>query len=70
MGYEINWHVNAGAAILKNEIYLKYSQYTFGDLGPLLPQVKTDMSLAMASNHSVEVINYLSWLVRTVNLLA
>jgi hypothetical protein len=70
MGYQINWNVNQGAAILKNELYLKYAQYTFADLVPLLPQVKTDMSLAMASNHSVEVINYLAWLIRTVNLLA
>ncbi len=70
MGYQINWNVNSGAAILENEFYLKYSQYTFADLVPLLPQVKTDMSLAMASNHSVEVINYLAWLIRTVNLLA
>jgi hypothetical protein len=70
MAFEINWHVNSGAAILENEMYLKYSQYTFADLVPLLPQVKTDMSLAMASNHSVEVINYLAWLIRTVNLLA
>ena len=70
MGYEINWHVNAGAPILENEFYLKYSQYSFADLIPLLAQVKTDMSLAIASNHSVEVINYLAWLIRTVNLLA
>jgi hypothetical protein len=70
MGYEINWHVNAGASILKNEFYLKYSQYTFNDLIPLLVDVKTDMAAAMASEHSVEVINYLAWVIRTVNLLA
>jgi hypothetical protein len=70
MGYQINWNVNQGAAILKNELYLKYAQYTFADLVPLLPQVKTDMSLAIASNHSVEVVNYLAWVIRTVNLLA
>ena len=70
MGYEINWHVNSGAAILENEFYLKYSQFTFDDLILQLPLIKTDMSLAMASNHSAEVINYLAWVIRTVNLLA
>jgi len=70
MGYEINWSVQNGASILKNEFYLKYSQYSFNDLIPLLPQVKADMAAAMASNHSAEVINYLAWVIRTVNLLA
>ena len=70
MGYQINWNVNSGAPILKNEFYLKYSQYNFNDLIPLLADVKTDMAAAMASEHSVEVVNYLAWLIRTVNLLA
>jgi hypothetical protein len=70
MGYEINWHVNSGAAILENEFYLKYSQYSFNDLIPLLPAIKTDMATAMASIHSVDVVNYLAWLIRSVNLLA
>jgi len=70
MGYEINWHVNAGAKILENEFYLKWSQYSFNDLIPLMPLVKTDMADAMASIHSVEVVNYLAWLIRSVNLLA
>ena len=70
MGYQINWNVNSGAPILENEVYLKWSQYSFNDLIPLMPLVKTDMAAAMASNHSVEVVNYLAWVIRTVNLLA
>ena len=70
MAFEINWHVQNGAAILENEFYLKWSQYSFNDLIPLMPLIKTDMAAAMASNHSVEVVNYLAWLIRSVNLLA
>ena len=70
MAFEINWHVQNGAAILENEFYLKWSQYSFNDLIPLMPLIKTDMAAAMASNHSAEVTNYLAWLIRTVNLLA
>ena len=70
MGYQINWNVNSGAKILENEFYLKYSQYTFNELIPLIADVKTDMAAAMASNQSVEVVNYLAWLIRSVNLLA
>ena len=70
MGYEINWHAIAGAAILENELYLKYSQYTFDELTGMIGDIKTDMAAAIASNHSVEVVNYLAWLIRSVNLLA
>ena len=70
MGYEINWHVNAGDAVLKSEQYIKYSQKSFNDLNPLTLAIKADIGSAIASNESADVINYLCWLVRVVNLIA
>ena len=70
MGYEINWHVNAGDAVLSTPQYQKWSQYSFADLVPLLPQVKADLQLALAANESASVVNYLCWLIRVVNLSA
>ena len=70
MGYEINWHVNAGAAVLENPLYIKWSQYAYGDLAPLLPLIKADINAARASNQSSDIVNYLCGLLRVVALVA
>lgn len=70
MGYDINWHVQKGDAVLKSEQYIKYSQKTFNDLNPLLLAIKGDIGMAIASNESADVINYLMWLVRVVEAIA
>ena len=70
MGYEINWHVNAGADVLENPLYIKWSQKTFTELPPLLPIIKSDINAARASNQSSDIINYLCWLLRVVALVA
>ena len=69
MGYEINWSASGGDPVLSTPQYQKYSQYTVAELVPLLDDIKTTMKLARASRESAPVINYLAWLVRTVNLL-
>ena len=71
MGYDINWHANAGDPVLKSPFYQKYSQYGFGELTPpIVAGIKTDIATARASNESASVINYLLWLLRVVALIA
>jgi len=69
MGYEINWSASAGDPVLSTQQYQKWSQYTVAELVPLVNDIKTAMKAARASRESAAVINYLAWLVRTVNLL-
>ena len=69
MGYEINWSAPANSPILSTPQYQKWSQYTVGELVPLVADIKTAIKDARASRESASVINYLAWLVRTVNLM-
>ena len=69
MGYEINWNVSGGDPVLTTPQYQKWSQYTIGELVPLVNDIKTAIKDARASRESAAVINYLAWLVRTVNLM-
>ena len=69
MGYEINWSAKGGDPVLSTPQYQKWSQYTVAELVPLVTDIKTAMKGARASRESAAVINYLAWLIRTVNLL-
>ena len=69
MGYDINWSAKGGDPVLSTPQYQKWSQYTVAELVPLVNDIKTAMKNARASRESAAVINYLAWLVRTVNLL-
>ena len=69
MGYDINWSAPANSPILSTPQYQKWSQYTVAELVPLATDIKTAMKNARASRESASVINYLAWLIRTVNLL-
>ena len=68
MAYDINWHVNAGNAVLSSPQYQLYSQKTFQAIN--INEVKASVKQALASNESAEVINYLCWLMRVFDLLA
>ena len=72
MGYQINWNVTEGDPVLKSPQYQKWSQYTITELTApaILMQIKLDIGNARASRESAAVINYLSWLVRSVTLIA
>ena len=72
MGYDINWSVNAGDPVLSSPQYQFYSQKGFGELTPPpeIAGIKTAIKLARASRESAGVINYLAWLLRTVELVA
>ncbi|MBL6744132.1 MAG: hypothetical protein ISP83_07120 [Candidatus Poseidonia sp.] len=70
MGYEINWTALASDPVLSSPQYQKWSQYSLSGLTPHLAVIKTELGEARASREASAVINYLAWLVRTVNLLA
>jgi len=68
-GYDINWHTSKGnTALFKHPLYIKYSSSTFE--GIHMPTLKGDLMGVMATAGSAEVIAYLAWLIRTINLTA
>jgi len=68
LGSPINWGVNAGSSLLRQPLYLKYSQTAFTDLNATT--IKNDIKSALASNESSELVAYLCWLLRVVTLIA
>ena len=68
MAFDINWHVLDGDPVLKSPQYQTYSQKSFESMN--INEVKTTLRAALASNESAGVVNYLSWLIRTLNLVA
>jgi len=69
MGTGINWGpISPSADLIMNPIYLKFSQLTFGDI--VAADVKVSLRAAQASNASSELVAYLSWVLRVVNLVA
>ena len=53
---------------LQNPLYIKYASTTIGNLNAT--NIKNDMKAALASNESAELIAYLSWLLRVLDLVA
>ena len=69
MGYDINWHAPPGDPVLSSPQYQQWSQYSVGDLVSQANAIKTAIKEAKASRESAAVINYLSWLLRTIGLV-
>ena len=69
MGYEINWTADAGDPVLMTPQYQKWSQFSIADLVGQANAIKTAIKEARASRESAAVVNYLSWLLRTVGLV-
>jgi hypothetical protein len=67
MGSPINWGVHAGSNLLRQPLYLKYSQTAFTDLNATT--IKNDIKSALASNESSELVSYLCWLLRVIALI-
>lgn len=68
-GYPINWGMNKNdTRILYHPLYIKYNNSNFVDI--TLADVQTDLGLVMATAESAAIASYLSWLIRTKNLLA
>ncbi len=70
MGYEINWHAAPGDPVLVTPQYQQWSQFTVASLVGQQAEIKTAIKEAVASRESAAVINYLSWLLRTIGLVA
>ena len=69
MGYDINWHTNKGnQALFNHPLYIKYASSPFEAMD--VNQVKSDLRGVMATADSAEVCAYLSWLIRTLGLVA
>jgi hypothetical protein len=56
-----------GDPVLLSPQYQIYSQKSFADLN--IAEVKTALGNALASNESASVVNYLSWVVRVLQLV-
>lgn len=68
MGYEINWHTNPGAPVLRHPLYEKYRSTDLGSIDKL--SVKADLRLVIMDVDSAPVVAYLSWLLRCLDLVA
>lgn len=68
-GYPINWDASTGnTRLMQNPLYVKYNSQTFGAI--LIADVKTDLQGVLATADSAEICAYLSWLIRTLTLVA
>ena len=68
-GYEINWYASTGnRTLMHNPLYVKYSNSTFGNI--VAADVKADLSNVLATAETAEICAYLSWLLRTLALVA
>jgi hypothetical protein len=68
-GYEINWNASTGnRRLMENPLYVKYSSSTFASISA--GAVKADLNKVIATAESAEICAYLSWLLRTLALLA
>ena len=68
MGWEINWHANAGDEVLDHPYY---QQFSYGAIGALDEnEIKTAIASALASRDSAAIVSYLCWLLRVKQLLA
>ena len=68
MGSPINWKVADGASVLSNPIYLLYSVTPINEVSAT--DVKASLKAALASNESADLVAYLSWVIRTLTLVA
>ena len=70
-GYPINWNTNAGnTKLLQHPLYITYSNLTFTQVADKKAQIIGDMKASRAGLESAEIMAYLSWLLRTIDLFA
>jgi hypothetical protein len=68
-GYPINWAAStANRRLMENPLYVKYSSSAFADITAI--DVKADLNKVLATAESAEICAYLSWLLRTLALVA
>lgn len=67
-GYEINFNTYAGnSRLFTHPLYIRYNSMIFADISKT--EVQGYLNLVMATASSAEICAYLSWLIRTLNLL-
>jgi len=66
-GYEINWQMPT-SSIKTNPVYLRYSNAAIQDIDIGEPQGQ--LALIKPDAENAEMISYLSWLIRCIQLLS
>ena len=68
-GWPINWAMGSGAFNIKmHPLYIKYNAKSFDTITKT--EVQTDLGGCLATSEGAVIVSYLSWLIRTLNLLA
>jgi hypothetical protein len=67
-GYPINWAYPLSSGFKLHPLYIKYNNLPFNAIDPSL--VKADLNGVLATAESAGICAYLSWLLRTKELLA
>ena len=67
-GFPINWADPKDGQFRFHPLYIKYSSKPFSQI--LATEVKADLNAVVATADSAKVCAYLSWLLRTKELLA
>ena len=69
-GTPINWDVRpTDAKIIQHPLYIQFSSSNFGTLSGTRAAVVTAIKGAHASQESAAIIAYLSWLLRTIDMV-
>jgi len=66
-GYYINWQM-PNASIKTNPVYLKYSNLPVGLLTLQKSSVVASLGAIKVNAENAEIISYLSWLLRVIDL--
>lgn len=71
VGYPINWNaLPSNKVLLQSQYYITYSNLTFNQIADKRAQIIGDIKAAKAGYESAEIVAYLSWLLRTIALMA
>ena len=65
-GFPINWNAPVGSALLKHPLYISYASTPIQELDK--SSIQASLGASLADRASAEVINYLVWLLRTIEL--
>ena len=70
MGFEINWSCVPNSSIKQHPLYQKWSTKTLAEVGAAAADLSADMVKIRMDCESTEIMAYLSWLVRSAQLVA
>ena len=69
MGYEINWHMTHHS-LLQDSLYQKWSSLTLDVIKANVNTLKTDIKSVVMNKDNALIMAYLSWLLRSVDLVS